>query len=492
METGDFIGPRILSTGPGVFQQTNIRTLDEAREVLKKYSEFYNTETIKQYMAGDRRTRQFIIMAAREQHLTPTLEGGLDFKKNLTEAMDGYAGSEHTLPIAPLYKDVLTLLRQLGHDVDADAHRAVRRSVGGELLVREQRRRQRSEAQSLHAARRRRAQDAASPGLVGAVAVVVPALRRAGGEDGRRGRPRRHGQPRPAPGTRRAVGDLEHRVGRHAEVRRAARRDDLRRRSDRSREGRRVARGGQARRPAGARQESARRHQEHEHDQVRDEERPHVRRQHAWPRSGRGRSRSRTSGGGRPARRGTARTSTRPWAAGRSRRTDLVAQDDVADRIRDRRVEDRAVGDERVELSALAAGVDGARQIGEQVAVERAPGERRVELRRVDADEARLEAAGDELARPTRASAVPRAETMPRSRADGVGLRDSAARRRERDRRRRRSSAWDARAAASRGRTTPPDRSARSSSSAGARSPAAAGRPRVPAREEGIAARRGC
>ena len=114
VDAGEFIGPRILATGPGVFQATNIRTIDEARDVLKKYSEFYNTETIKQYMAGDRRTRQLISMAAREQHLTPTLEGGLDFKKNLTEAMDGYAGIEHTLPIAPLYKDVTTLLANSG------------------------------------------------------------------------------------------------------------------------------------------------------------------------------------------------------------------------------------------------------------------------------------------------------------------------------------------------------------------------------------------
>jgi Tol biopolymer transport system component len=114
VETGDFIGPRILSTGPGVFQATQIRSIDEARDVLKKYSEFYNTETIKQYMAGDRRTRQFISMAAREQKLTATLEGGLDFKKNLTEAMDGYAGIEHTMPIAPVYKDVTTLLANSG------------------------------------------------------------------------------------------------------------------------------------------------------------------------------------------------------------------------------------------------------------------------------------------------------------------------------------------------------------------------------------------
>jgi Tol biopolymer transport system component len=114
VETGDFIGPRVYSTGPGVFQQTQIRSLEEAREVLKKYSEFYGTETIKQYMAGDRRTRQLIVMAAREQKLTPTLEGGLDFKKNLTEALDGYAGIEHTMPIAPMYKDVLTLLATSG------------------------------------------------------------------------------------------------------------------------------------------------------------------------------------------------------------------------------------------------------------------------------------------------------------------------------------------------------------------------------------------
>jgi Tol biopolymer transport system component len=114
VETGAFIGPRILSTGPGVFSQENIRSLDDAREALRRYSEFYNTETIKQYMAGDRRTRQFIIMAAREQHLMPTLEGGLDYKKNLTEAMDGYAGIEHTMPIAPVYKDVLSLLAASG------------------------------------------------------------------------------------------------------------------------------------------------------------------------------------------------------------------------------------------------------------------------------------------------------------------------------------------------------------------------------------------
>jgi Tol biopolymer transport system component len=114
VETGDFIGPRILSTGPGVFSRDNIRNLEDARDVLKRYSEYYHTNTIKQYMVGERKVRQWVVMAAREQNLMPTLEGGLDFKKNLTEAMDGYSGSEHTLPIAPLYKDVVQLFAQSG------------------------------------------------------------------------------------------------------------------------------------------------------------------------------------------------------------------------------------------------------------------------------------------------------------------------------------------------------------------------------------------
>ena len=114
VETGDFIGPRILSTGPGVFARDNVRNLEDARDVLKRYSEYYHTNTIKQYMVGERKVRQWVIMAAREQNLMPTLEGGLDFKKNLTEAMDGYSGSEHTLPIAPLYKDVVQLFAQSG------------------------------------------------------------------------------------------------------------------------------------------------------------------------------------------------------------------------------------------------------------------------------------------------------------------------------------------------------------------------------------------
>ncbi|HYW50014.1 MAG TPA: amidohydrolase family protein [Gemmatimonadaceae bacterium] len=114
VDVGQIIGPRIFTTGPGIFAWDDVSGAEDAKEVMKRYSEFFQTETIKQYMAGDRRQRQWLAMAAREQQITPTLEGGLDFKKNMTEAMDGYAGIEHTLPIAPMYKDAIGLFAQSG------------------------------------------------------------------------------------------------------------------------------------------------------------------------------------------------------------------------------------------------------------------------------------------------------------------------------------------------------------------------------------------
>jgi hypothetical protein len=109
METGALIGPRLYSTGPGIFSADNIKSLDEARDVLRRYSDHYNTKTIKQYLAGDRKVRQWVIMAAKELGLTTTTEGGSNLTMNLTLMQDGYPGLEHAMPIFPLFKDVVQL-----------------------------------------------------------------------------------------------------------------------------------------------------------------------------------------------------------------------------------------------------------------------------------------------------------------------------------------------------------------------------------------------
>ena len=111
VEIGGMIGPRAYSTGPGVFIQDNIRDADHAKTVLRRYSDYYDTKTLKMYMSGNRQQRQWIIQAAKELKLMPTTEGGLDFRLDLTHVMDGYSGVEHALPVAPIFSDVVELFK---------------------------------------------------------------------------------------------------------------------------------------------------------------------------------------------------------------------------------------------------------------------------------------------------------------------------------------------------------------------------------------------
>ena len=107
VEAGQMVGPRVYSTGPGVgYWAYNIKDSAQAENVLKQYSKYYNTQYIKMYLTGNRQARQWIINASKNQKLMPTTEGGLDFKLNMTNLLDGYPGHEHSIPIFPLYKDV--------------------------------------------------------------------------------------------------------------------------------------------------------------------------------------------------------------------------------------------------------------------------------------------------------------------------------------------------------------------------------------------------
>lgn len=113
IEAGMLHGPRIYSTGPGVgYWAYKLKDLEHTKKVLKQYSEYYNTKSIKMYLVGNRQMRQWVIMAAKELELMPTTEGGLDFKLNMTQLLDGYPGHEHSLPIYPIYKDVFKTIAE--------------------------------------------------------------------------------------------------------------------------------------------------------------------------------------------------------------------------------------------------------------------------------------------------------------------------------------------------------------------------------------------
>ncbi len=110
VDIGEMIGPRAYSTGPGVFLDTDFQSAEEAKQVVAKYKKYYRTHTLKSYMIGNRKQRQWMVEACKEHQIMPTTEGGLDLKLNLTHAIDGFAGNEHAFPIVPLYKDVVELM----------------------------------------------------------------------------------------------------------------------------------------------------------------------------------------------------------------------------------------------------------------------------------------------------------------------------------------------------------------------------------------------
>jgi len=88
--------------------------MEEVKSVLTKYRKYYGTHNIKSYIVGNRKQRQYMVQASKELEMMPTTESGLDLKLNLTHVIDGFHGNEHTLPIAPLYNDVIQMFAKSG------------------------------------------------------------------------------------------------------------------------------------------------------------------------------------------------------------------------------------------------------------------------------------------------------------------------------------------------------------------------------------------
>ena len=114
VDSGEILGPRAYSTGPGVFSDNNFQDLEQTKGVLRRYREYYRTRNLKAYMSGNRKQRQLVAAASHELGMMPTTEGALDLKLDLTHVFDGFAGNEHSIPIVPLYRDVVELIAQSG------------------------------------------------------------------------------------------------------------------------------------------------------------------------------------------------------------------------------------------------------------------------------------------------------------------------------------------------------------------------------------------
>ncbi len=114
VDTGDIIGPRPYSTGPGIFPENDFQSLADTEDVVRRYHEFYRTAYLKSYLVGNRKQRQWMVMACKKEWDHAHDRGGLDMKLDLTHAIDGFSGNEHSLPITPLFDDTVQFWSRSG------------------------------------------------------------------------------------------------------------------------------------------------------------------------------------------------------------------------------------------------------------------------------------------------------------------------------------------------------------------------------------------
>jgi len=115
-DAGMLLGPRFYSTGTWVDgrfdnlpQSVDITKYDDALQIVRRLKAL-GADMMKEYMQPRRDQRQWLVQAARAEGLPMTAEGGGNVINNITMAIDGYTAFEHTVPLAPLYSDVVQLL----------------------------------------------------------------------------------------------------------------------------------------------------------------------------------------------------------------------------------------------------------------------------------------------------------------------------------------------------------------------------------------------
>jgi hypothetical protein len=114
IETGQLVGSRPYSTGPGIFPTNAFGSKEQVYNFMKRYKDHYGTRNLKAYLSGNRQQRQWVAESAFELGMMPTTEGGLDMKLDITHLIDGMTGSEHSISVFPLYKDIVEMFAQSG------------------------------------------------------------------------------------------------------------------------------------------------------------------------------------------------------------------------------------------------------------------------------------------------------------------------------------------------------------------------------------------
>ena len=118
VEAGITKGPRTFSTGfilygADIPNKAVINNPEDARKHIRRLKTL-GAFSVKSYMQPRREQRQWVIQAAREENMLVMPEGGGNLEANLGMVIDGHTGIEHSLPVAPVYNDIVQLFAQSG------------------------------------------------------------------------------------------------------------------------------------------------------------------------------------------------------------------------------------------------------------------------------------------------------------------------------------------------------------------------------------------
>ncbi|MBT3327349.1 MAG: amidohydrolase family protein [Gemmatimonadales bacterium] len=112
IDAGEMVGSRIYATGPPLTSNNiQVRNYNDALRAVRRYKA-QGVNSLKQYLQPRRIQRQWILKAAHAEGINTTNEGAADLKMDISMAIDGFTGIEHSLGQVPLYKDVITLFAE--------------------------------------------------------------------------------------------------------------------------------------------------------------------------------------------------------------------------------------------------------------------------------------------------------------------------------------------------------------------------------------------
>lgn len=121
LKAGRLVGPRLYSTGSILYgadadMKVVINSLDDALSNLRRLKAV-GAFSVKSYNQPRREQRQQILEAARQLKMEVVPEGGSTYFTNINMIADGHTGLEHSLPVTPIYKDVLNFWKstQVGY-----------------------------------------------------------------------------------------------------------------------------------------------------------------------------------------------------------------------------------------------------------------------------------------------------------------------------------------------------------------------------------------